>query len=185
MTAPSLRLESFARTVAQTLAPTASDVAQAWQKGYDQGKSDVVAVGLEQITGDIRDLAAQLTRHAAERDRLRNETITALGPILSAIVDLLGPELLRDRMIEAVVCEIRKLEQDDCLPTITLRCSPELSGLLRMGLKQAGCTGEVIEDQLLAAPTVELVCANARTRFEPDQVLARCRAILHEFLSRE
>ena len=185
MTAPALRLESFASRQPPARNLTEADLAKAWQDGRDHALQTATVTGLARLADEIRQLSDAMTRLDAERAHARAEVIAAVGPVLTALVDILGPVCLRERLIAEILSEVATLQQGGGPDQIALHCPPDLAPVLKDRLAQVACRATVIVDERLTEATVELRAASGHTRLEPDRMLSRVRAILDEFLSRE
>ena len=156
-----LQLERFDRPEALLPEPrhfTQADLDAAWAEGHAAGTASAQDAAADQLTAAIAGLGAQLegaTQHSlAETGR----AVVALGPVVSALIEGIMPELARARLESALLSELMQLSTAVSPLSAVIRCGADLApfvtacaaraGIETLRIDAAGPTGTVEIDLL-------------------------------------
>ena len=122
MSAAALKLECFTRPVPETDPPLQDE----GDPGYDQGYADGYQAARNRMADELAQQLAEFgTKIEAERrDDLnrRQEILASVIPLVSGIVDLIGPAGARDQLDALLVRELTRLVESAPLKRCTIRC---------------------------------------------------------------
>lgn len=177
MTSATLRLESFGIAAPRVLA-TAADVEQAYQDGHERGLHQGRAASLDALVAEMARLRQSLQLLDQEQQRIRQQTLAAVVPALSLIIDLLGPAGARARLLSALEHELARLVSAGEPGRLRIRCAPDLRPDIQLCLDRAGLRAG-FEDGAEDAG-VELGVEGGSIRFDAMRPVAELRNIIDE-----
>lgn len=181
MTLASFQLESFSAAK-----PGRQQVPTFLQADLDQAFSDGLAEGVAKATDDqLRNLEAGLARlgkaltdDSLRRAEMRKEAVSALAPILDAIIDNLAPAAESRRLEEALLGELVRLSETAQPLRARISCGARQTAMVRK------CLGQLEIENIEVTETednrINLTLQGGRIEISAEQIAQEIRAIIHE-----
>lgn len=175
------RLESFSSAVVDRGAEitfSRQDLDQAYADGFAEAHAQSRDEELRALGDSLDRLAASLADDDGRRNRMRQEAVEALAPILTQILDVMAPPLASRRLEEALRAELDRLAQRSSTLTARITCSDRLRPLVERCLEHGGIAGIEID----AAPADRIIVSVAGGRIElaPEDIAIQIRALVNE-----
>lgn len=182
MNQPVIKLESF--SPAANMARVAASAARAalddaYARGLADGRADRQESETVALTAALRELSQQIADHDTQRAALRQEAVTALSPILTAMLDAVAPLGMAQRLEQDLITELSRLAQQTPPMICHITCAPALRTLVERCASEAGLTGIEITEQPLEQ-SVNVQIAGGHIEFSHDQIVQSVRRLIAE-----
>lgn len=181
MTSAALRLESFGYAVTQRpriLSPV--DIDQAYHDGHECGLADGREASLDTLSRELAQICQSMHLMEAEAVKIRRDALASVGPILTAIVDLLGPASSRERLLAALGDELGRIVQSGSVPKLQIKCAPDLRADLQDCIDRAGIQGASLDDSDAAMSGAELFINGGSISFDPSRAMTEIKNLIAE-----
>lgn len=181
MTLAMFKLESFsAANAARTPEPLYDQgaVDEAFARGLTEGLARKDDEQLRTLGAGLERLARALADDAMRRAALRDEAVSALAPILEAILDNLMPASESRRIETALRDELGRLAQMAQPLRAKIACGSRLRAMVERCLAEQGL--EAIEITEGDSDRISLSLQGGRIEFSPEQVALDIRALISE-----
>lgn len=186
MKSAALRLESFAFEMMQR--PTVFspvDIDQAYHDGHERGLAEGREHSMDRLSGELAQICQSMHLTEAEATKIRRETLASVGPILTAIVELLGPVSSRERLLAALGDELGRIVQSGTLPKLQIKCAPDLRADLQDCLDRAGIQGATLDDSDPAMQGADLFINGGSISFDPARAVTEIKTFIAELQTEE
>lgn len=132
MSAAIIKLERFARSseLADPVILTQEMIDIAYQDGGTRGQEIQLRNDIADIKHAIKELCVSIEHERLDDKRRRREVIEAIYPILTSIMDAVGPIGFSSQLCTSLSKELSRMFESAPYKTCTIRCSPELSDLI-------------------------------------------------------
>ncbi|MBU3028610.1 hypothetical protein [Paracoccus marinaquae] len=181
MTFALFKLESFSATQPGLAAGTVygpDDLDQAYARGLTEGLARREDEQMRNLAAGLERLGHALIDDSARRAALREEAVTALAPVLDAIVGSLTPAGESQRLETALREELSRLARLATPLRARIACGPRLRGLVERCLAAEGIDGVEVED--IDSDRISLSLQGGRIELSPRQITEDIRALLAE-----
>lgn len=185
MKTAALRLESFGFAMTQRAPLSPVDIDQAYHDGHERGLAEGRETSLDQLSNELAQISRSMHLMDTAAAKIRRETLTSVGPILSTIVDLLGPASSRERLIRALEAELTRVVQSGPVPTLRLKCAPDLRADLQDCLTRAGIHDASVDESDVAMLGAELFINGGSISFDPGRAVTEIKAFIAELHTEE
>ena len=149
MAATALKLEAFVRPKPQ-LKPeptfTQEDLDRARSEGYAAGLEQGRLEDVSQLCTGLEHIGRTLADDVRSRGDIRRETMTAVIPLLTGIVDALAPLNTSPRIGQALIAELAKLAERAPPVSVRIACSDQLRPLVEECIARSDIVGVELEE---------------------------------------
>jgi len=201
-----LRFEDFSAPPAEQAAPGASggaavqaaasaaaempDVQEvrlnAYEDGYKAGWDDATAAEAQAQERVSADFAKTLQDLSFSYHEARSHVVGALGPLLTAMVERLMPQIAAAGFARTVVETALQMAEKEADHPISVRVSPENRvALEHLAQGQSSLPLKVVEDDTLGPGQAMLSSVICEREVDIDAMLSAIRTALDEFLTAE
>lgn len=183
MAATALKLESFLTAEAQTtpeLLYTREDLEQARSKAFEEGKHHAHQDEVSQLCAGLERLAQSLEDNLKLRNKIRGETVDAIRPLLSGIVETLAPLNASPHIAMALMAELTRLAKDAQPTGMRIACNARLGELVTQCMAKAGLSG--IEMDNTEADHISLSFSGGEIEFSNEKIAQDIKEMIAEIL---
>ncbi|WBU53130.1 hypothetical protein [Paracoccus sp. SCSIO 75233] len=175
-----LRLEDFAAPLPEPANPQDERLAAEYQRGLTDGETRARDLAISELTDALHAVMEALETGDALRQRIIDETLNAVTPVLQAIVVQLAASA-DDRLVAAIMSELRRLgtggEKTTCRISAPARLTERITDQL-----DAASLGRIT---LLPGPDTEICFEGGRITINPDELTRDISETLSEITRRE
>ncbi|KJZ21162.1 hypothetical protein [Loktanella sp. S4079] len=169
-----LALESFDHSQSEKLGPSAE-----FQAGYAEGMEaaqETAAMKQQELEQSALQQLADVEFTFAEA---RNEVLSALTPLLNAIMDQILPELLADNFGPRVVELLTNIVNDQIEPLPLIAVHPSQSQKIAQLVASHSARASITEDADLNPHQIWISTTKQELAFDSDVLLAQIRDTMH------
>lgn len=187
-----LRLEDFSKPTSVHSVEIASSLdlqeakLQSFEDGYKAGWDDAAAAEAEGHARIGADFAKTLQELSFGYHEARAHVLGALGPLLTAMVERVMPQIARAGFARTVVATAMEAAEREADRPLHLRVCPEnRSALEEIMAEDPGLPLKIVEDDTLGPGQALLSGATGESEIDIDGMLSSLRAALDDFLTTE